>query len=218
MKKECEMFINWKAKDCTKATIKKYKGQMSLILNYMESEQMTTVLDWTPEKVSQFIRLNTDTRPETFTYNMYYFLRQMFHYFVEKGDLILNPVESLKKPKLNVFAVKESKKDFLLKVLSQKVNLEPIRELVFRLYTECDLSPKEIALLRVSDIDYGEGILSYKRKKRLIRLSDKVLQLLRQYVSQRSKQMPTHDYIFLNKEGGAFKYQTFNMWVKELSL
>lgn len=216
MKKECELFLELKSKDCSTATMKKYKKNINAVLKYMELSQMDTVLDWTPEKVSEFIGLNTDSRPETFTYNMYYFLRQMFQYLVGQGDLILNPVDALKKPELSVFEVKESKKDLLLKVFGEKRELEPVRELMFRLYTECDLSPKEISLLRVSDIDYAEGVLRHKRKKRLIQVSKKVLLLLRQYVSQRSKQMPTHDYVFLNKKGRAFKYQTFNMWVKEL--
>lgn len=198
--KELEHFITTHESNWNKELRHKKVGMMKRFNDYLYLEKIEHLNEFNKVHGDEFLEKLQTKYSQSFCQTVYYFIKSVFDYYVEQGQLILNPMESIPVPKV---AHKENRQTIELKLQSKLKKtkcLTASERLILILYMDFGMLESHIVSLKVSDINLQTGMLFVKLKKTAYRLEPRIKQQFIQILSERSLLMPKCDEVFLGKD------------------
>ena len=160
---------------------------------------------------------------EKFINDQKWVISKMFGYLQLTGKITHNPTS-----KLEISFPKDSGQRTILSQAEMKELYDLANDFErtwFGLCYSCGLRVMELRDLDISDIQLSEGVLVVRHgkgnKKRIIPLTFKIIEDLRQYLKKRHKMQalePPTQALFLHIKGGRMMHYTFNKYFKRLIL
>ncbi len=157
-------------------------------------------------------------------------LKTFFKFLLREGVLEINPTEKVVSPKmpkrLPVF-VKEVEMDFLLDQVDFGQDYSGVRDkLIIDVFYFTGMRLSELVNLKISQIDFGVGVLKIlgkRNKERIVPITDVLKNSLIDYFSVRSEAFPdcVSDFVFLTNKGvkvyHKLVYRVVNKYLKMVS-
>lgn len=160
---------------------------------------------------------------EKFINDQKWVISKMFGYLQLTGKITHNPTS-----KLEISFPRDSGQRTILSQAEMKELYDLANDFErtwFGLCYSCGLRVMELRDLDISDIQLSEGVLVVRHgkgnKKRIIPLTFKIIEDLRQYLKKRHKMQPLEpptQALFLHIKGGRMMHYTFNKYFKRLIL
>lgn len=198
-------------------TIASYMRDLKKFESYISAEKLH-ILKVNTNTVSSYItHMQQDGQAVSSVLRSIASLRSFFHYLVDSGKLLSNPVDGIKAPKLpeRNISVLTSKETDLLLSQPQAVGFKGCRDkAMLELLYATGLKVTELIVLKTSDINLDDAQLSCGTgsKARVIPLGSIALSALKAYLPLRNSNIlidDTNDYLFVNISGGSMSRQGF---------
>lgn len=198
-------------------TVASYMRDLKKFDSYISAEKLN-ILSVNTKTVSSYIsRMQEDGQAVSSVLRSIASLRAFFHYLVDSGKLLSNPVEGIKAPKLperNISVLTSRETDLLLSQ-PQAVGFKGCRDkAMLELLYATGLKVTELIVLKTSDVNLDDAQLSCGTgsKSRVIPLGSIALSALKVYLPLRNNNIlidDTNDYLFVNISGGSMSRQGF---------
>lgn len=188
-------------------TVAAYRRDLDQFRGFLEEEQLS-LEDVTVQDLQAWVfALHEQGYARSTLQRRVSAVRRFFHYLVVEGVLSANPaalLEPMKMPKRLPEVLREEE---IQRVLDGWVPETPVeirnKALVEVLYGS-GMRVSELVGLRIRDVDLREGIarvFGKGRKERIVPLSPKAQEALRQYLEVRMHLHPKTDHIFVSRTG-----------------
>lgn len=197
--KELEMYIQTHESTWSKRLRHKKIGMMYRFREYLESIQLNYLFEFRKEHAETFLDVLKSKYSESFCQAVYYFVKSVFRYYVEIGELVLNPMESICAPRVNYSNNRKQNEKALQYKLKKSKKVTASERVILVLYTEYGLLASHIVSLKVSDINLQTSMLFVRKKKIAHRLEPNIKKQLITLLSERSLLIPKFDEVFLSK-------------------
>ena len=194
-------------------TIRAYSALVGRLKSYFIDRGVCDVKEITEERITEYVDLFSDRHGSSkYHYVGVIRLKRYFAFLEERGVIFLSPLKQIPNPKpLSSSYPTLDQKRIRLLLDSIKPNTPFLvrGKAVMELAYSSALRPGEIYNLKITDIDFKEGILFISRSKgekdRLVPVGNKALRLLAEYIKDvRPKYMngERHEYVFVSHKTG----------------
>ena len=214
-------FLEEKERESRSDTMRSYKSFSKSFLTYVSKTQVTFVCKFGKIEAAQYMDWVYNVRKVSQrSYNNYLkFMRVVFNWAIEKGYVLSNPFNQMK----------IKKKDRKIRTLVDVATRQKISDylsvkdkpflIVLKLVYSALIRPKEIANLRVSDVDFEQktvcvgGNISKNHNTRYVALTDDILSDLC-YIKECEKNMFLFSQSMMPGYIQAHRAKYGKMWIK----
>ena len=198
-------------------TIASYMRDLKKFESYISAEKLNIQKVNTNTVSSYISHMQQDGQAVSSVLRSIASLRSFFHYLVDSGKLLSNPVDGIKAPKLpeRNISVLTSKETDLLLSQPQPVGFKGCRDkAMLELLYATGLKVTELIALKICDVNLDDAHLSCGAgsKSRIIPLGNIAISALKTYLPLRSSNIlidNKNDYLFVNISGGSMSRQGF---------
>jgi integrase/recombinase XerD len=151
-----------------------------------------------------------------------YVLKSFFHYLLENGMILHNPMDYISVPKIDKNLpdiLTEKEINTFLDRLPQHTILEKRNKAIFELLYATGLRISELTALKITDINLSKRILrtlGKGKKERMVPFSNSSRNYLQNYLQETQKKFKNNnEYIFLNSRGGRISERSIERILKK---
>ena len=197
----------------SQSTIKAYKYLLNNMKGYFTKKGITDVQNITESIINEYLKtLKTNNCG-----NQYYLIKvqriaKYFRFLEEEGLIFFSPIKSidLRKPLRHSYPTLSKKEiENILSKIKTDTPLGIKGKAILELAYSSALRPRELYNLKITDIDFKNGVLFIKqsknRKDRLIPVGETALYWIRKYIEEvrpRYIKQKKHGYVFINHKTG----------------
>lgn len=194
-------------KNFSPMTIKSYRADLEEFLSFCAQRNIREVSQFTSTNIRSFLAaLQTQKNPARNTMlRKIASLRSFAAYLLEQGELLRNPFKLLPAPKrqkiLPKFLTVPETEQLLDTAAHTK--MAPRDRALFELMYSSGLRRSEVVGLKISDVDFFNGIVKVfgkGSKERLVPVTDEALAAIKDYLACR-KNPQSQEALFLNRNG-----------------
>lgn len=208
MKEWTQAFLqNLENKNFSPNTLKSYGEDLAEFTAFCTARKITRPGDIHPGLIRSFLSEVSERHPARNTVlRKIAALRSFTRYLVEKEQLSQNPFKLLPSPKREKLLPKfltVQEVNRLIETASEKGRFAARNRALFELIYSSGLRRSETTGLKISDVDFFNGVvkvLGKGNKERIVPVTDTALAALRNYLATRQNPQP-HEALFLNKNG-----------------
>jgi len=225
MKQQVQAFLlHLHNKNFSAHTLRSYEQDLQQFIDFMSARKLTQTTDFSLANVRAFLAsLSNNKYARNTTLHKIASLRSFANYLVEQGLLPSNPFKLLPAPKrerlLPKFLTPQETNRLIQTAADNHLFRDRNRALLELLYS-CGLRRSELTGLKISDVDFFNGVvkvLGKGNKERYVPVTQVALQALRDYLSTRKNPRPA-DPLFLNKNGTALTGDGLAYLIKNWSI
>ena len=194
-------------KNFSPMTIKSYRADLEEFLSFCAQRNIREVSQFSSTNIRSFLAaLQTQQNPSRNTMlRKIASLRSFAAYLLEQGELLRNPFKLLPAPKrqkiLPKFLTVPETEQLLDTAAHTK--MAPRDRALFELMYSSGLRRSEVVGLKISDVDFFNGIVKVfgkGSKERLVPVTDEALAAIKDYLACRKNPQP-QEALFLNRNG-----------------
>ncbi|MBR4591934.1 MAG: tyrosine-type recombinase/integrase [Elusimicrobiaceae bacterium] len=194
-------------KNFSPLTVKSYRADLAQFLTFFKERNQNSLSFFTSANIRSFLAaLQTQHNPSRNTVlRKIASLRSFAAYLLEQGHLLQNPFKLLPAPKRQKILPKfltVSETEQLLNSAAH-TKMSPRDRALFELMYSSGLRRSEVTGLKISDVDFFNGIVKVfgkGSKERLVPVTDEALCAIKDYLACRVNPQP-QEALFLNKNG-----------------
>ena len=202
----------------SKNTIVSYERDLEKYRFFLNRSKIKEILNVSNDQILYFLEFLYKTQNSSSVSRILATLRTFYKYLVRDGKIQKNPFSSIKNPKLpkkilEILDEQEVKK-FLDSIPSSSY-LELRDKAMFELLYSCGMRVSEIVDLKLSDIDFDEGLLRFigkGNKERITPIGDTAKDCLDKYIRAARYNLERErksENVFLNRNGQKITRQGF---------
>ena len=208
MKDQVQAFLlHLHNKNFSAHTLQSYEQDLQQFTEFLSARKLNQIADFSLANVRSFLAsLANNKYARNTTLRKIASLRSFANYLVEQGHLANNPFKLLPAPKRErllpkFLTVQET--DRLIETAAGNEHYGSRNRALLELLYSCGLRRSELTGLKISDVDFFNGVvkvLGKGNKERYIPVTQTALQALRDYLATR-KNPRAGEALFLNKNG-----------------
>lgn len=202
----------------SKNTIVSYQRDLEKYRYFLKHNKIKEILNVSNDQILYFLEFLYKTQNSSSVSRILSTLRTFYKYLVRGGKIQKNPFSSIKNPKqpkkiLEILDEQEVKK-FLDSIPSSSY-LELRDKAMFELLYACGIRVSEIVDLKLSDIDFDEGLIRFigkGNKERITPIGDTAKDCLEKYIRAARYNLERErksENVFLNRNGQKLTRQGF---------
>lgn len=202
----------------SKNTIVSYQRDLEKYRFFLNRNKIKEILNVSNDQILYFLEFLYKTQNSSSVSRILSTLRTFYKYLVRDGKIQKNPFSSIKNPKLpkkilEILDEQEVKK-FLDSIPSSSY-LELRDKAMFELLYACGMRVSEIVDLKLSDIDFDEGLIRFigkGNKERITPIGDTAKDCLEKYIRAARYNLERErksENVFLNRNGQKITRQGF---------
>jgi len=202
----------------SKNTIVSYQRDLEKYRFFLNRNKIKEILNVSNEQILYFLEFLYKTQNSSSVSRILSTLRTFYKYLVRDGKIQKNPFSSIKNPKLpkkilEILDEQEVKK--FLESIPSSSYLELRDKAMFELLYACGMRVSEIVDLKLSDIDFDEGLLRFigkGNKERITPIGDTAKDCLGKYIRAARYNLERErksENVFLNRNGQKLTRQGF---------
>jgi len=202
----------------SKNTIVSYKRDLEKYRFFLNRSKIKEILNVSNDQILYFLEFIYKTQNSSSVSRILSTLRTFYKYLVRDGKIQKNPFSSIKNPKqpkkiLEILDEQEVR-EFLESIPSSSY-LELRDKAMFELLYSCGIRVSEIVDLKLSDIDFDEGLIRFigkGNKERITPIGDSAKDCLEKYIRAARYNLERErksENVFLNRNGQKLTRQGF---------
>lgn len=202
----------------SKNTIVSYQRDLEKYRFFLNRNKIKEILNVSNDQILYFLEFLYKTQNSSSVSRILSTLRTFYKYLVRDGKIQKNPFSSIKNPKLpkkilEILDEQEVKK--FLESIPSSSYLELRDKAMFELLYACGMRVSEIVDLKLSDIDFDEGLLRFigkGNKERITPIGDTAKDCLGKYIRAARYNLERErksENVFLNRNGQKLTRQGF---------
>jgi integrase/recombinase XerD len=202
----------------SKNTIVSYQRDLEKYRFFLNRSKIKEILNVSNDQILYFLEFLYKTQNSSSVSRILSTLRTFYKYLVRDGKIQKNPFSSIKNPKLpkkilEILDEQEVKK--FLESIPSSSNLELRDKAMFELLYSCGMRVSEIVDLKLSDIDFDEGLIRFigkGNKERITPVGDTAKDCLEKYIRAARYNLERErksENVFLNRNGQKITRQGF---------
>jgi integrase/recombinase XerD len=202
----------------SKNTIVSYQRDLEKYRFFLNSSKIKEILNVNNDQILYFLEFLYKTQNSSSVSRILSTLRTFYKYLVRDGKIQKNPFSSIKNPKmpkkiLEILDEQEVKK--FLESIPSSSYLELRDKAMFELLYSCGIRVSEIVDLKLSDIDFDEGLIRFigkGNKERITPVGDTAKDCLEKYIRAARYNLERErksENVFLNRNGQKLTRQGF---------
>ena len=202
----------------SKNTIVSYQRDLEKYRVFLNRRKIKEILNVTNDQILYFLEFLYKTQNSSSVSRILSTLRTFYKYLVRDGKIQKNPFSSIKNPKqpkkiLEILDEQEVR-GFLESIPSSSY-LELRDKAMFELLYSCGIRVSEIVDLKLSDIDFDEGLIRFigkGNKERITPIGDSAKDCLEKYIRAARYNLERErksENVFLNRNGQKLTRQGF---------
>ena len=202
----------------SKNTIVSYQRDLEKYKLFLNSSKIKEILNVSNDQILYFLEFLYKTQNSSSVSRILSTLRTFYKYLVRDGKIQKNPFSSIKNPKqpkkiLEILDEQEVR-EFLESIPSSSY-LELRDKAMFELLYSCGIRVSEIVDLKLSDIDFDEGLIRFigkGNKERITPIGDSAKDCLEKYIRAARYNLERErksENVFLNRNGQKLTRQGF---------
>ena len=202
----------------SKNTIVSYQRDLEKYRFFLNRSKIKEILNVSNDQILYFLEFLYKTQNSSSVSRILSTLRTFYKYLVRDGKIQKNPFSSIKNPKLpkkilEILDEQEVKK--FLESIPSSSYLELRDKAMFELLYSCGIRVSEIVDLKLSDIDFDEGLIRFigkGNKERITPIGDSAKDCLEKYIRAARYNLERErksENVFLNRNGQKITRQGF---------
>ncbi len=202
----------------SKNTIVSYQRDLEKYRFFLNRSKIKEILNVSNDQILYFLEFLYKTQNSSSVSRILSTLRTFYKYLVRDGKIQKNPFSSIKNPKLpkkilEILDEQEVKK--FLESIPSSSYLELRDKAMFELLYSCGMRVSEIVDLKLSDIDFDEGLIRFigkGNKERITPIGDTAKDCLEKYIRAARYNLERErksENVFLNRNGQKITRQGF---------
>lgn len=202
----------------SKNTIVSYQRDLEKYRFFLKHNKIKEILNVSNDQILYFLEFLYKTQNSSSVSRILSTLRTFYKYLVRDGKIQKNPFSSIKNPKLpkkilEILDEQEVKK--FLESIPSSSYLELRDKAMFELLYSCGMRVSEIVDLKLSDIDFEEGLIRFigkGNKERITPVGDSAKDCLGKYIRAARYNLERErksENVFLNRNGQKITRQGF---------
>jgi len=202
----------------SKNTIVSYERDLEKYRFFLNRSKIKEILNVSNDQILYFLEFLYKTQNSSSVSRILSTLRTFYKYLVRDGKIQKNPFSSIKNPKLpkkilEILDEQEVKK--FLESIPSSSYLELRDKAMFELLYSCGIRVSEIVDLKLSDIDFDEGLIRFigkGNKERITPIGDSAKDCLEKYIRAARYNLERErksENVFLNRNGQKLTRQGF---------
>jgi len=202
----------------SKNTIVSYERDLEKYRFFLNRSKIKEILNVSNDQILYFLEFIYKTQNSSSVSRILSTLRTFYKYLVRDGKIQKNPFSSIKNPKLpkkilEILDEQEVKK--FLESIPSSSYLELRDKAMFELLYSCGIRVSEIVDLKLSDIDFDEGLIRFigkGNKERITPIGDSAKDCLEKYIRAARYNLERErksENVFLNRNGQKMTRQGF---------
>ncbi|MBE3128612.1 MAG: site-specific tyrosine recombinase XerD [Actinobacteria bacterium] len=202
----------------SKNTIVSYQRDLEKYRFFLNRSKIKEILNVSNDQILYFLEFLYKTQNSSSVSRILATLRTFYKYLVRDGKIQKNPFSSIKNPKLpkkilEILDEQEVKK--FLESIPSSSYLELRDKAMFELLYACGMRVSEIVDLKLSDIDFDEGLIRFigkGNKERITPIGDTAKDCLEKYIRAARYNLERErksENVFLNRNGQKITRQGF---------
>ena len=202
----------------SKNTIVSYQRDLEKYRFFLKRNKIKEILNVSNDQILYFLEFLYKTQHSSSVSRILSTLRTFYKYLVRDGKIQKNPFSSIKNPKLpkkilEILDEQEVKK--FLESIPSSSYLELRDKAMFELLYACGMRVSEIVDLKLSDIDFDEGLIRFigkGNKERITPIGDTAKDCLEKYIRAARYNLERErksENVFLNRNGQKLTRQGF---------
>jgi integrase/recombinase XerD len=202
----------------SKNTIVSYQRDLEKYRVFLNRNKIKEILNVSNDQILYFLEFLYKTQNSSSVSRILSTLRTFYKYLVRDGKIQKNPFSSIKNPKLpkkilEILDEQEVKK--FLESIPSSSYLELRDKAMFELLYSCGIRVSEIVDLKLSDIDFDEGLVRFigkGNKERITPIGDIAKDCLEKYIRAARYNLERErksENVFLNRNGQKITRQGF---------
>jgi integrase/recombinase XerD len=202
----------------SKNTIVSYERDLGKYRFFLNRSKTREILNVSNDQILDFLEFIYKTQNSSSVSRILSTLRTFYKYLVRDGKIQKNPFSSIKNPKqpkkiLEILNEQEVKK--FLESIPSSTYLELRDKAMFELLYSCGIRVSEIVDLKLSDIDFDEGLIRFigkGNKERITPIGDLAKDYLEKYIRAARYNLERErksENVFLNRNGQKLTRQGF---------
>ena len=202
----------------SKNTIVSYQRDLEKYRFFLNLSKIKEILNVSNDQILYFLEFLYKTQNSSSVSRILSTLRTFYKYLVRDGKIQKNPFSSIKNPKqpkkiLEILDEQEVKK--FLESIPSSSYLELRDKAMFELLYSCGMRVSEIVDLKLSDIDFDEGLIRFigkGNKERITPIGDSAKDCLEKYIRAARYNLERErksENVFLNRNGQKLTRQGF---------
>jgi integrase/recombinase XerD len=202
----------------SKNTIVSYQRDLEKYRFFLNVNKIKKILNVSNDQILYFLEFLYKTQNSSSVSRILSTLRTFYKYLVRDGKIQKNPFSSIKNPKLpkkilEILDEQEVKK--FLESIPSSSYLELRDKAMLELLYSCGMRVSEIVDLKLSDIDFDEGLIRFigkGNKERITPVGDTAKDCLEKYIRAARYNLERErksESVFLNKNGQKITRQGF---------
>lgn len=202
----------------SKNTIVSYQRDLEKYRFFLNRNKIKEILNVSNDQILYFLEFLYKTQNSSSVSRILSTLRTFYKYLVRDGKIQKNPFSSIKNPKLpkkilEILDEQEVKK--FLESIPSSSYLELRDKAMFELLYACGMRVSEIVDLKLSDIDFDEGLIRFigkGNKERITPIGDTAKNCLDKYIRAARYNLERErksENVFLNRNGQKLTRQGF---------
>ncbi|MBU4292556.1 MAG: site-specific tyrosine recombinase XerD [Actinobacteria bacterium] len=202
----------------SKNTIVSYQRDLEKYRFFLNRSKIKEILKVSNDQILYFLEFLYKTQNSSSVSRILSTLRTFYKYLVRDGKILKNPFSSIKNPKLpkkilEILDEQEVKK--FLESIPTSSYLELRDKAMFELLYSCGMRVSEIVDLKLSDIDFDEGLIRFigkGNKERITPVGDSAKDCLGKYIRAARYNLERErksENVFLNRNGQKMTRQGF---------
>ena len=202
----------------SKNTIVSYQRDLEKYRFFLKRNKIKEILSVSNDQILYFLEFLYKTQNSSSVSRILSTLRTFYKYLVRDGKIQKNPFSSIKNPKLpkkilEILDEQEVKK--FLESIPSSSYLELRDKAMFELLYSCGMRVSEIVDLKLSDIDFDEGLIRFigkGNKERITPIGDTAKDYLEKYIRAARYNLERErksENVFLNRNGQKITRQGF---------
>ena len=202
----------------SKNTIVSYQRDLEKYRFFLQQNKIKEILNVSNDQILYFLEFLYKTQNSSSVSRILSTLRTFYKYLVRDGKIQKNPFSSIKNPKqpkkiLEILDEQEVKK--FLESIPSSSYLELRDKAMFELLYSCGMRVSEIVDLKLSDIDFDEGLIRFigkGNKERITPIGDTAKDCLEKYIRAARYNLERErksENVFLNRNGQKLTRQGF---------
>ena len=202
----------------SKNTIVSYQRDLEKYRFFLNLSKIKEILNVSNDQILYFLEFLYKTQNSSSVSRILSTLRTFYKYLVRDGKIQKNPFSSIKNPKqpkkiLEILDEQEVRK--FLESIPSSSYLELRDKAMFELLYSCGMRVSEIVDLKLSDIDFDEGLIRFigkGNKERITPVGDSAKDCLEKYIRAARYNLERErksENVFLNRNGQKITRQGF---------
>jgi len=198
-------------------TVKSYENDLKAFFKFLD-EQNITVMDCKKNEVTNYLlTLKEKGYSSASIARTLSTLKQFFRFLIFENQMLHDPTEGLKSPKLWLRLPKALEFDEIKRLLSVMLGSKYfLRDMaMLELMYAAGLRVSELVKLKLSDINFEAGFIRVKGKgdkERVVPVAQRTIERIKQYLTQLRPELlkkKASDYVFLSNRGQPMTRQRF---------